>query len=185
MSNFFTEIERCLRFGVAFDLLWDLEGLKLSGYREVVRIREDGKVEINESGKKGLHEGGRVPFRPPGKPPQLTIELSNDEGRTPLEITAAATIAQGSAAVYYTLGANAQGVYENAMVLWELLGPEAEDYRFLNREGLKPRVCEDGSVSTVAVDFRIEQPGNYRLRAATVDLAGRTGVVWKSITVKD
>jgi len=185
MSNFFTEIERCIRFGVAFDLLWDLEEIDLSGYREVVRIREDGKVEVNEDGKKVFHEGGRIPTRPLGKPPQLTLALSTDEGRVPLDITARATIIQGSAAVYYTVGANAQGVYENAMALWELFGPEEEDYRFLNRERLKPFVCEDGSVFTVAVDFKIEQPGNYRLRAATVDMAGRTEVFWKSIAVKD
>ena len=43
--RFFTEIERCLRLGVAFDLLWDLDVLRLDGYREVVRVREDGRVE--------------------------------------------------------------------------------------------------------------------------------------------
>ena len=32
MHNFFTEIERAIRLGIAFDLLWDLEGL------EVVRL---------------------------------------------------------------------------------------------------------------------------------------------------
>src|SRR5207249_11294022 len=36
MSNFFTEIERCLRLGVAFDLLWDLPALQPSGYREQI-----------------------------------------------------------------------------------------------------------------------------------------------------
>ena len=44
MSNFFTEIERCFKLGVPFDLLWDLPGMKLTGYREIVRVREDGKV---------------------------------------------------------------------------------------------------------------------------------------------
>ena len=32
MGNFFIEIERCIRLGVAYDLLWDVEGLQLSGY---------------------------------------------------------------------------------------------------------------------------------------------------------
>ncbi len=185
MSNFFTEIERCIRFGVAFDLLWDLGSLELSGYREVVRIREDGKVEVNEDGNQILHEGGRTPVRPSGKPPQLAVELSTNEGSAPLEITACATIVQGSAPTYYTMGANTQGVYENVMVSWELFGPGEEDYRFLNWEGLKPRLRENGSVSTVEVHFRIEVAGNYRLRAATVDMAGRIAVLWKSITVRD
>ncbi|MDA1272465.1 MAG: hypothetical protein O2960_00225 [Verrucomicrobia bacterium] len=46
MNQFFTEIERCIRLGVAFDLLWDLSEKPPAGYREVVRIREDAKVEI-------------------------------------------------------------------------------------------------------------------------------------------
>jgi len=35
----------------------------------------------------------------------------------------------------------------------------------------------------VEVDFTLEQPGQYRLRAATVDLAGRTTVVWRKLEV--
>jgi hypothetical protein len=31
--------------------------------------------------------------------------------------------------------------------------------------------------------MRLDRPGTYRLRAATVDLAGRTVVVWKRFTV--
>ena len=64
MHNFFTEIERAIRLGVAFDLLWDLEELKLSNYREVVRIREDGKVEVTENDQTVLHEAARTPTRP-------------------------------------------------------------------------------------------------------------------------
>ena len=75
MGNFFTEIERCLRAGVAFDLCWDLEGLKLDGYREVVRVREDGRVEVIAGGKHKLQEGPRVPEPLPGKPPKLTLEV--------------------------------------------------------------------------------------------------------------
>jgi len=185
MSNFFTEIERCIRLGVAYDLLWDLEGIELSGYREVVRIREDGKIEVNENGKQVLHEGGRTPVRPSGRPPQLTVELSTNEGRAPLDITACATIVEGSAAVYYTVGADAQGIYKNDMALWELFGPGEEDYRFLNWERPKTLFGGDDHKFTVEVNFRIERPGNYCLRVATVDMAGRTAVVWKTITVKE
>ncbi len=185
MSNFFTEIERCIRLGVAYDLLWDLEELDLSGYREVVRIREDGQVEVLEDGQTSLLEGGRTPVRPSGRPPQLTVELSTTEGNSPLDITARAIIVEGSAAVYYTVGIDAQGVYKNDCVSWELFGPGEEDYRFLNWEKLYPCVTRDGTTSTVEIRFRIEQPGNYRLRAATVDMAGRTAVLWKAITVQN
>lgn len=185
MSNFFTEIERCIRHGVAYDLVWDLEGIDASGYREVVRIREDGKVQVIAEGKEALLEAARIPIRPSGEPPQLTIELSTSAGKAPVKITARATIVQGAAPVYYTIGANAQGIYENSMVCWELFGPGEENYRFLNWEGLRPRVTEGDSASTVEVDFSIDAVGSYRLRAATVDMAGRTAVVWKTITISD
>ena len=184
MGNFFTEIERCIRLGVAFDLLWDLEGLDLSGYREVVMIRKDGNVDVDEDGRKALLKGPRTPVRPSGTPPKLTVDLSTGEGRAPLEITARATIAQGSAPIYYTVGADIKGIYGNAMVPWELFGPEEHDYRFLNWERLDRHIAEDEDVFTVDVCFSIEKPGNYRLRAATVDMAGRTAVVWKNIAVR-
>ena len=69
MGNFFTEIERCIRMGIAYDLLWDIEGHQLTGYRQVVRVREDGKVEVIVDGKNTLHDGPRTPGRPEGDPP--------------------------------------------------------------------------------------------------------------------
>ena len=63
MSNFFTEIERCLKLGLDFDLLWDLPGLDLHGYRETVRIREDGRVEVLSDGRNTVLPGPRVPSR--------------------------------------------------------------------------------------------------------------------------
>ena len=185
MNHFFTEIERAIRFGVAFDLIWDLDNLDLSGYREVVRIREDGKVEVHVDGEKGLHKGGRTPTRPNGIPPQLTVDLSTTRGKAPLEITACATVVKGSAAIYYTRGADDRGIYNNEMILWELFGPEEEDYRFLNGERPKTRFGGEQRISTVEIDFNIGRPGTYRLRSATVDMAGRTAVVWKTVNVKN
>ena len=183
MHNFFTEIERAIRLGVAFDLLWDLEELKLSNYREVVRIREDGKVEVTENDQTVLHEAARTPTRPNGIPPKLTVDVSIPQGKTPVQIHACATVTEGSASVYYTRGADENGIYNNERVLWELFGPEEEDYRFLNREQSKIRIHQTGSATEVEIRFSLKRPGNYRLRAATVDMAGRTAVEWKTITV--
>ncbi|MCZ6678185.1 MAG: hypothetical protein O7E52_13140 [Candidatus Poribacteria bacterium] len=183
MSYFFTEIERAIRLGVAFDLIWDLDGLDLSGYREVVRIREDGKVEVHFDGKQTLHKSARTPIRPNGIPPQLTVDLSTAQGKAPLEITACATIVKGWGSIYYTRGADETGIYNNEMVLWELFGPAEEDYRFLNGERPKARFDGEARIYTVEIDFNIERPGTYRLRAATVDMAGRTAVVWKTVNV--
>jgi hypothetical protein len=185
MGNFFTEIERCIRMGVAYDLLWDIEGYQLTGYREIVRVREDGKVEVNVNGKSTLYNGPRIPNRPGGEPPQLTLEVSDDIGKAPLTVVARAILVEGSSPIYYTLGADSKGIYKNVKVLWELYGPGEEDYRFLLSENREPRIIDEGSRTNVKMPFVIRQPGKYRLRAATVDLAGRTTVVWKRITVED
>jgi hypothetical protein len=183
MHNFFVEIERCIRLGIAYDLLWALDNLPLSGYREVIHVREDGQVEVHSHGKRELLQGARIPTRPAGEPPQLTVELSPAGGKAPLEVTACATILERSAPVYYTLGADSTGVYRNEMALWELFGPGEEQYRFLNREAVSTHKSLDGHKSTTEIRFRIERPGEYGLRVATVDMAGRTAVVWKSITL--
>ena len=54
MSNFYVEIERCIRLGVAFDLFWNLENLNIDDYREIVTIREDGKVNVLKNGTLGI-----------------------------------------------------------------------------------------------------------------------------------
>jgi len=184
MHNFFTEIERAIRLGIAFDLLWDLEGLELSDYREAIRIREDGKVEVTEANETVVHEAARTPTRPNGIPPKLTVDVSVPQGKTPVEVRACATVTEGSAVVYYTRGADKNGIYNNERVLWELFGSEEEDYRFLNREQSKIRVHPEELVtSRVEIRFALRHPGSYRLRAATVDMAGRTAVNWKTITI--
>ncbi|MBI3849137.1 MAG: hypothetical protein HY298_02430 [Verrucomicrobia bacterium] len=185
MSNFFTEIERCLRLGVAFDLLWDLPGIHPSGYREVVRIREDGKVEVEQDRKRSLLNKARVPARPPGIPPGLAVKLSAREGKAPLEITARASVAEKSAPVFYTYGTDTEGVYHNAVVAWEIYGPGEEDYRHLQPAGLKPRVTRKDSSYDVTVNFTLNRPGHYRLRTATVDLAGRSTVTWTPMVVAE
>ena len=183
MHNFFTEIERAIRLGIAFDLIWDLEGFTLSDYREIVRIREDGKVEVHEGSETTLHEGARTPTRPTGTPPILTVDVSIPQTDTPLEVRACATITKGSASVYYTWGADASGIYNNEMVLWELFGPEEEDYLFLNREHSEIRIEQTETIAEAEIRFSLKHPGNYRLRAATVDMAGRTAVEWETISI--
>jgi hypothetical protein len=185
MSNVFTEIERCLRLGVAFDLLWDLPGVQPSGYRETVHVREDGKVEVEAEGRGVVLDQARVPVRPSGIPPGLAVELSAREGKAPLEITARASVVENSAPVFYTYGTDSAGVYHNAVVAWEIYGPGEEDYRHLQPAGLKPRVTRKDSSYEVTVNFTLARPGNYRLRTATVDLAGRTTVTWTPMVVAE
>ena len=103
-------------------------------------------------------------------------------GERPNSFTARARVTEGLAPVYYTSGADRRGVYHNIVVLWELFGSGAEDYRQLSGRVTSPLSGESGS-AVVETQFTVEQPGRYRLRAATTDLAGRSAVVWKEIKV--
>jgi hypothetical protein len=185
MGAFFTEIERCLRLGAGFDLLWDLDGLKLDDYREVVRVREDGRLAVLADGRQTELAAPRVPARPGGVPPGLTVELADGGERGPRVITARARVEEQASPVYYTTGRDGKGVYHNARVLWELYGPEEEDYRALLPIGANPRATFDGRNAVIELDFRIERPGGYRLRAATTDLTGRSTVVWREFNVRE
>ena len=183
MSNFFVEIERCLKLGVDFDLLGDLPGLSLQGYRETVRIREDGKVEVNAEGKRTVLAGPRVPPRAPGVPPALQVTLSGTLVARALEISARAHVVEKSAPVYYTFGAARDGIVYNNMVFGELYGPAPEDHQFLPPQ--KPAPAVNGAGWDVLLPFKITHPGQYRLRLSTMDTAGRSTVVWKSFVVSE
>jgi hypothetical protein len=181
MSHFFVEIERCLKIGENFDLLWDLPGLSPQGYREIVRIREDGKVEVDAEGKHTLLAGPRVPSRAPGVPPVLKVTLSETPVAEGLEISALAHLEEKSAPIYYTFGAARDGIVYNNMVAGELYGPAPEDHQFLSPQ--KPAPAVKGAGWDVRLPFKISQPGHYRLRVATVDTVGRSTVVWKPLVV--
>jgi hypothetical protein len=166
---------------VAFDSFWNLENLNLSGYREIVTVREDGKVEVYKNGTRMMYASARTPERPEGIPPQLSVEISmTDKGGTH-EVTARAKVIPGSAPIFYTQGADKKGIYHNQYVLWELFGPEQADYHYLRQETWQVSVSENNSIAEIEIDFSLSKPGNYRLRAATCDVAGRSTVVWKKI----
>ncbi|MGC8794331.1 MAG: hypothetical protein ACP5U2_13165 [Bryobacteraceae bacterium] len=183
IHSFFAEIERAQKLGISLDLAWDLPGLEPKGYREVMRIREDGKVEVMSVGMARVLQGPREPARPAGFPPGLTVSVEARESSDFVAVTAIARIVERSAPVYYTHGADVGGVYHNAMAAWELYGPGEEDYLFPTPEGLKPVVRRTEGGAEVEMRFRIEKPGRYRLRVSTVDEAGRSSVVWKDLGV--
>ena len=80
-------------------------------------------------------------------------------------------------------GADSEGIYRNAMVLWELFGPAEEEYRVITPKGMRPTVRPQGDNAEVEVRFPIEHAGRFGLRAATVDTAGRRRVVWSRFQV--
>jgi len=184
MNNFYLEIERCIRLGIEYDLFWNMENLELNDYREVVSIKEDGKVEIALNGQSEILNSARTPERPEGKSPLLAVELTTNRGSTSSTIKARATVTEGSAPVYYTQGADKSGIYHNTYVLWELYGPEEEDYTDFWNGRWDVSVSEKDDTAIVEFEFKIDQPGNYRLRVSTADVAGRSSVVWKEIIME-
>jgi len=182
MGNCFTEIERCRRLGTAFELSWDLDGQSWPAYREVVHVREDGRVEVVTGSRRSMLKGPRVPERSTGRPPALTVELTA-RPENPHSFRARAEVVEGDAPVYLTAGADRHGVYHNLLVLWELYGPMPEDYHSFSSRVITP---PNGSAHPAVAEtqFKLNQPGHYRLRAATSDLTGRSTVVWKDIQIK-
>lgn len=183
MNNFLIEIERCLRLGIEFDLFWNLENLNLTDYREVVTVQENGQVLVAADGKVQILNAGRTPERPAGVAPQLTVAVTLDQSVHPVAVTARAKVTQGSAPIFYTPGANKYGIYKNHYVLWELFGPTEADYSNLWRESWDVSVAEQPTHTEIEIRFTIDQPGTYRLRAATADLAGRSTVVWEQVQI--
>jgi hypothetical protein len=185
MNNFYIEIERCIRLGVEYDLFWKLEDIQLKDYREVIDIREDGKVEVTSKGKSNLLNSARIPQRPEGDHPLLEVALENSKEGGNYSVSALAKVTETTAPVFYTQGAGKDGIYRNTYVLWELYGPEEEDYTDFWKERWDVAVVEKGNSATVEIKFNINKPGNYRLRVSTTDVAGRSTVVWKDIKVND
>ncbi|MEN8191412.1 MAG: hypothetical protein ABFS12_01265 [Bacteroidota bacterium] len=184
MSNFYTEVERCIRLGLEFDAFWNLPNLKLNDYSEIVTIREDGKIEVRKNGTTETLNSARTPVRPDGIPPQLTVEIESTNSKAPTSITARAKVTEEASHIYYTQGADKNGIYNNTYVLWEMYGPEEEDYtHFWNERWNNVSVVEKDKSATVEIKFNIEKPGKYRLKVATSDMAGRSTVVWKDIDI--
>ncbi len=183
MNNFYIEIERCIRLGVEYDIFWNMENLELNDYREIVTIREDGKVEVAQNGKSKLINSARIPQRPEGDHPLLSVELDTRNENNIYSVTALAKVTETTAPVYYTQGAGKDGIYRNTYVLWELHGPEEEDYTDFWKERWDVSVSKADKSATIEIEFKIDQPGSYRLRISTTDVAGRSTVVWKDITI--
>ena len=184
MSNFYIEVERCIRLGIEYDLFWNLSNIELKGYREIVEIREDGKVAVIKNGKHEILNSARIPERPDGVFPQLYVNLESSREGDNSVITARAKVIKGSSPIYYTQGAGKDGIYRNSYVLWELYGPEEEDYTDFWNDRWNVSVTESNDSATAEIEFKIEKPGNYRLKVSATDLAGRSKVDWKEINIE-
>jgi len=136
-----------------------------------------------ENGKSRIFDSARIPERPGGLPPQLSVDIKSGEEKAPCAITARADITPGSAPVYYTQGAGKDGIYRNTYVLWELYGPQEEDYSDFWSQRWNVDITEKGKSATAEIKFTIDKPGNYRLKVSACDLTGRTKVVWKNINI--
>jgi hypothetical protein len=108
MSAALLEMEKAMRAGTRFDVLWDLPNVPIRGYKNVIRIAESARANPNRAGG-----------------PPLTVTVN--PGAANWVTAHAATPAN----VYYTTGADATGTYRNARFYWELYGPAEEDMRII------------------------------------------------------
>ena len=70
-------------------------------------------------------------------------------------------------------------------MLWEVYGPNEEDYAFRGPEiDFAPAAIEGSGEFKAEATLHFTQPGKYRLRAVTTDLAGRSTVVWKELEIR-
>jgi hypothetical protein len=176
MSRCFAEIADCLRSSIAFDVMWDLPTLDLSGYATTLHIGADGRVR-----RQGTAHPSPAPL--PGLPPELEVAPVQVTGTGPWTLTLKARVAERTSPVYYTPGPDPRGVFKNVRVLWELFGPGDEDYRATPAPSTRVDVTSEGESADVAASLQVNAPGSYRLRAATVDVAGRSTVQWRRVTV--
>lgn len=109
MSAAFLEMEKAMREGTRFDVLWDLPELPVNGYGRVVRITEGARTGRTATG--------------PG--PAVALTISGGEGGWYTGHAAS------TADLFYTAGADATGVYRNARFYWELYGPNEEDMQII------------------------------------------------------
>ena len=184
MSNFYVEVERCLRLGIEFDAFWDLEGFDFSHYSEIVNIRKNGKVEVTAKGQTIMLDSARILNRANGVSPHLSTNIKGGNTHSTGLISVTANIKKSSAPVYFTRGVNDEGKNINQYVLWELFGPGDEDYTAFWDERFNYTVTEKKNSVEVEFRFTVNQPGEYRLRVATTDLAGKSAVVWTNLTIK-
>lgn len=180
------EMERCYREGVCYDLAWDWEGFlgsesndlnrpEWKGYREVVRVCEDGRVIVQKDSREKIFYEPRWPRRPKGKAPGLKISLSREEGKAPMTLVAHAEVTEHQSPVHFTPCHDENGVWRNTKVIWQLYGPGPDDFAQLS---------ERHDAKTGLLPLELDKAGVYRLRASVVDRAGRSTVQWKRIIVK-
>ena len=180
------EMERCYREGVCYDLAWDWEGFsgiesndlnrpEWKGYREVIRVYEDGRVIVQRGSREEAFYEPRWPRRPKGRSPGLKISLSREEGKAPMTLVAHAEITEHQSPVHFTPDHDEKGVWRNTKVIWQLYGPGPDDFAQLSNKH---------DAKTGLLPLELDKAGMYRLRASVVDRAGRSTVQWKRIIAK-
>ena len=175
VSRVAAEIERCFRHGIAYDLAWELEGLDLSGYREIVTVKEDGRILVRTEKGELSFDAPRWPERPDGCAPGLSIAVSHHRGKAPLFLVAEAKVTEQQSPVYFSPEHDEDGVWRNTKVIWQLYGPGPDRYR---------NVSSLVDAESGLLPLELEEPGQYRLRASVVDRAGRSTVRWAAIAVQ-
>lgn len=158
LANAATEVERCLREGVKFDIAIDEPRFRPKGYTELIYVREDGTLRLVRPGQPDrLLRQPRTPERPDlGPPPSVTITVVDAPAAAPCTLKLKATATPGT-------GELAGGI------TWEVFLPGG-DFRSADGEELA---------------IKAERGGTYRVRAAVTDCFGRPAIAWSELTVTE
>ena len=168
LHNAAVEMERLLRLGVEFDIVVDADGFNGEGYEEVIFLRPNGTISIVSSSEEEHRDEPRTPPRPslqsrPGI--EATVSQSPDD---PRKVKLQATATGGCPPLGFDIGQEPEtGLQRRIPAIWERYSPTGE-YRILY-----------GSEHSL----ELEEAGEYRFRAITVDAYGSVAEKWVKIII--
>ncbi|MBD3177946.1 MAG: hypothetical protein GF320_22460 [Armatimonadia bacterium] len=152
-----TEMERCVREGIEFDIVVADPRVRQAGYDEIVWALEDGGVRVD----RGDRIARTTPYESPqagGRPPRLTLHTTPLRGPAPLRVGIEAIVEERDAPVRMPAGRDADGDRQYVKA-----------YAFVDYPPGQQLVYR-----THSVDCTFAEPGTYRVSVWTWDVDGRS-----------
>ncbi len=166
LHNAAVEIERLLRLGIDFDIVYDADGFTGKDYDEVIYIKPNATILIDKKGAVEIRKDPRTPPRPSLQAlPEISATARLENGRVKLS----AVPSGGCPPIGFVTGVDRETLLENQIsVIWEYYKP-------------------DGTADALyGPDHEIEVKGTgeHRFRAITADAYAAVADVWKTIIVE-
>jgi len=164
LANAAAEMENLLHNGTKFDVAIDEPRFTAKGYKELIYIRENGRVDVVRNGNIISSYQGPVktPYRADyGPGPKVYTETKVDKTVNPAKISIKISTEPGTGEIAKSLY-----IQQPPLVWTDVLLPDLD--------------C----IYTGAAEFDIPaKPGTYKIRATTSDCFGRPAIVEKEVVV--